>query len=90
MEGTVVSENDTGIHARRGGQLPIAIYLVVFRIHRGVVEALGYHVILLDGSPSDVRRVVQPQRREIWMVIDRQLEPHDCSLLIDAPEDSTL
>ena len=33
MEGAVGPENDTGIHARRGGQLPAAINLEVFRVH---------------------------------------------------------
>ena len=33
MEGTVVSQNDAGIHARRGRQLPFAINLEIFRVH---------------------------------------------------------
>ena len=54
------------------------------------MEALGYHAILLDGSPPHVWRVVQAERGEIGVVIDRQLKRHGCSyLLVDEPEDST-
>ena len=75
-ERAVIAQHDAGIHAALFSQLPFAVDLVVFRVHRGAVVALRRDAAALDDGPGGVRRVFQLRRGEVRRVVGRERKSH--------------